>query len=499
MFFIVNHKHKVLIGWSPKCGCTTIKEYYLETIGIKRKNKVEVHHDPDVQQHVHHSVLKKQDLNKLDKYRKVFLIRNPYKRVISGYLQRIVMNKTLYDTRFREKDYANDGKINTFNKFIDTMINNRKHIEDNHHFDQQCTHNYNVFQNRKWKWDFVMDLDNLDHDIVRLNKMLNTNVKLNEMNKVKHTEIHVEKAYDLTIKQLLALDGMPSYESFFNEQIADKIAKIYKLDMDNFKKWGHQYKVPVRKPQFIIAGTQKGGTVALMENLNKHPDIHVVDEPHFFDDSNQFRKGFQFYESLFKTPKKIAGEKTPDYMYFPHVIDKIHAYDRNVKLIICLRDPIKRAYSQYNMSLQLAESLPNCGEKMMYIKHFYKNGQPMTFTEVLQRDIEKMKEPRFFCDCIRKGFYDEQLLNIYKKFPKENVLVVISERMRKNFEAEYNKILRFIGAKQVKIILEPEQHVRTYEKPITKKDYELLKKMYDPHNRNLFKLLGYNINEWHVD
>ena len=36
-------------------------------------------------------------------------------------------------------------------------------------------------------------------------------------------------------------------------------------------------------PQFLIIGAQKAGTMAAVKNLNKHPDIFVASEVHYFD------------------------------------------------------------------------------------------------------------------------------------------------------------------------------------------------------------------------
>lgn len=449
MFFIVNHKHKVLIGWSPKCGCTTIKEYYLEAIGIKRKNKVEVHHDPDVQQHVHHSVLKKQDLNKLDKYRKVLLIRNPYKRVISGYLQRIVMNKTLYDTRFREKDYANDGKINTFNKFIDTMLNNRKHVEDNHHFDQQCTHNYNVFQNRKWKWDFVMDLDNLDSDIVKLNKMLNTSVKLNEMNKVKHTEIHVEKAYDLTIKQLLALDGMPSYESFFNEQIINKIGKIYKLDLDNFKKWGHQYKVPVRKNNPIIMCGQGGSRTRLIAQIFKEmKNTYLIESSEDTYDSIALRQSklHDYVRDMLMKNKTCNYNPVND----NHINDSmrrfIHLLDQekcNFNKIWGWKEPFSRHYLPY-----LYKEFPKM--RVIYIKRDtvpsekHIEGETEVFDKIFEGQYKEMSYDQKFRMLNNK--LDKSCIDFFKEKKIDHIVINTDQLLNSKFmKNEMDKMAKFLN------------------------------------------------------
>lgn len=55
--------------------------------------------------------------------------------------------------------------------------------------------------------------------------------------------------------------------------------------------------LPVRRlPQCLIVGVRKGGTRALLEFLNLHPDVQAERrEMHFFDNDNRYRRGFEWY------------------------------------------------------------------------------------------------------------------------------------------------------------------------------------------------------------
>tara|TARA_Y100001958_G_C21060034_1_gene423157 strand:- start:470 stop:697 length:228 start_codon:yes stop_codon:yes gene_type:complete len=39
-------------------------------------------------------------------------------------------------------------------------------------------------------------------------------------------------------------------------------------------------------------------------------------------------------------------------------------------------------------------------------------------------------------------------------------------------------------------------HARKYEKKISKRDYDMLDKLYSPYNEALYKFLGHRIKEW---
>jgi len=55
--------------------------------------------------------------------------------------------------------------------------------------------------------------------------------------------------------------------------------------------------LPMRRlPQCLIIGVRKGGTRALLEFLNLHPDVQAERrEVHFFDNDNRFRRGLEWY------------------------------------------------------------------------------------------------------------------------------------------------------------------------------------------------------------
>ena len=111
------------------------------------------------------------------------------------------------------------------------------------------------------------------------------------------------------------------------------------------------------KPSYIIIGVQKSATTSAIVYLNQHPKIFCNwGELHFFDDNEKYRNGIQWYENKLaennKYNKKIIGVKTPFYIFSKKSIDRIYKHYPNIKLIIFLRDPVTRAFSQYNHMIQ---------------------------------------------------------------------------------------------------------------------------------------------------
>ena len=115
-------------------------------------------------------------------------------------------------------------------------------------------------------------------------------------------------------------------------------------------------KYPFSRIDFIIAGTQKGGTTALDEYFRTHQSICMAHkkEVHFFDEDRYFEKKSPNYSKYHKyfSPNdysQVIGEATPIYMYWNKAIERIHVYNPQIKLIIILRNPIDRAFSHWNM------------------------------------------------------------------------------------------------------------------------------------------------------
>src|ERR1700724_3620674 len=94
----------------------------------------------------------------------------------------------------------------------------------------------------------------------------------------------------------------------------------------------------VERLDFIVPGAQKSGTTALRHFLSKHPHIALPDreELHFFDDEKIFAQPAD-YELLHRhfgpiLSSTIVGELTPSYLYWKPAIERIRAYNRDIKL-----------------------------------------------------------------------------------------------------------------------------------------------------------------------
>ena len=210
------------------------------------------------------------------------------------------------------------------------------------------------------------------------------------------------------------------------------------------KKWSIYYKknnIVFQFPKhrvidFIIMGAQKCGTTALSLNIGKHPDIYLdsnpdpkISEIHFFDIN--WKKGIEWYKKKFDYSKKMVGEKTPDLMYLDYTFPYIQSVNPYIKIIIILRDPIERAYSAW---------------KLMK-KHF---NESRTFEEAIHDELNNPYDENitFYTSTIhylKRGLYYMQIIKIMQWFSKDNILILISEDVKRNLNLEYNKVYSFLN------------------------------------------------------
>ena len=245
------------------------------------------------------------------------------------------------------------------------------------------------------------------------------------------------------------------------------------------------------KPTFCIIGVMKAITSGIHNQLSKHPSIctAIKGELHFFSRDENYNKGIDWYEKQFycneKKDIKHVGEKTPSYIFLEKAMIRIKKHYPDIKLIVVLREPISRAYSNYN-HIQQVSANHRLGK--------YKN---LSLSEYIKHDLKKGDSYQHELSIIQRGYYINQINFLYKHFPKKNVKIIIGEHYSKNSLQELNNICKFLNIsafKSIKNVIY--ENTRQYPTPISKKDYDTLQQIYKPYNEKLYKFLGYRIKEW---
>jgi Sulfotransferase domain len=113
-------------------------------------------------------------------------------------------------------------------------------------------------------------------------------------------------------------------------------------------------------PNLFIVGAAKAGTTSVYQYLDQHPDVYMspMKEPHFFSRIEPAPSLASFfphikdersYLALFERAgdARARGEASTSYLSYGHVPAAIKAVSPNAKIVIMLRNPISRAYSNY--------------------------------------------------------------------------------------------------------------------------------------------------------
>ncbi len=108
---------------------------------------------------------------------------------------------------------------------------------------------------------------------------------------------------------------------------------------------------------FAVVGVQKGGTSTLSVTLNQHPLVCQPPEKerHYFDDE-AVDWSAPDYERDYTAPRRarvhrVVGDATPTYLYWPHALERMRAYNPGMPLIAVFRDPLERLFSHLVMLL----------------------------------------------------------------------------------------------------------------------------------------------------
>jgi len=154
--------------------------------------------------------------------------------------------------------------------------------------------------------------------------------------------------------------------------------------------------------------------------MSEHPSLFLPDnkEVHFFDENYEnYEKGLDWYGGHFcEAGNRVVGEITPNYYHNYRALDKIKNDLPDIKIIFILREPISRAYSQYQL----------------YKQKYFKD---LDFYEVINTN-DGIK------DHSLQGKY---LRYISSVFPKENLHVIYYDEINDRPDLVIKNVFSFVG------------------------------------------------------
>jgi len=177
------------------------------------------------------------------------------------------------------------------------------------------------------------------------------------------------------------------------------------------------------KVNFLGLGVEKAATSWLYACMYEHPELCLpYKEINFFSKEEKWLKGLTWYEKNYKDrcleKGVLAGEFSTEYFYTESAAERIAKSYPDVKLIVSLRDPVYRAYSQYYNSIK-AGALD----------------KSKRFLDVLQKDSS----------YIAQGHYKEQFDRYFKYFSQKKMHVIIYEDLAKDPKSCIQSLYKFLG------------------------------------------------------
>lgn len=259
---------------------------------------------------------------------------------------------------------------------------------------------------------------------------------------------------------------------------------------------------PMPLPDFLIIGAMKCGTDAAARNLAVHPDIWLVDEAvkralgdelefaevQFFNDDTRWARGEAWYRRFFEpgTGHPRLGEKSAEYLNCLAAHERMYRTVPRARLIVLLREPVSRALSHWR---HLATERPPWDRLGL---------GAMSFEEAVRTAFRVQHERGHPPDLLWKGCYAMQLEHLLRWFPREQVLLCVSERVRRDKHEQYARMMGFLGLAPLEGARYEDWHVSEGRgaHALDGRSARRLREFYAPHNERLFRLLGARIREW---
>ena len=243
------------------------------------------------------------------------------------------------------------------------------------------------------------------------------------------------------------------------------------------------------KVNFLVIGAQKAGTTALDHYLRQHPAIGMArrKEVHFFDDEDAFAHGkpdYDLYEREFdfSSERTAYGECTPIYSYWAPSCERIRTYNPLMKLIAVLRDPVERAYSQWNMEF-------NRGDE-------HRDFRTAVRDELEQRERDPSLQHRVF-SYLGRGFYSEQIELFQRAFDPHQLLFIKYDDLKVDPQAQLRRIFDHIHVDVRLFHFTPaELNPTAYRSVLEPETARELRALFAPDIRKVEVLLGWDLSRW---
>jgi hypothetical protein len=268
-----------------------------------------------------------------------------------------------------------------------------------------------------------------------------------------------------------------------------------------------------RFPEIYIVGTVKGGTSSMHDYLRRHPQViepvckapnsytgRTVFGADFDDIAVRIARVFSPLELTFWWRALKSGLRAHKHMdgsafnlYLPWLPELIYAASPNTVIIICLRDPIERAYSHYQMETRRKGNMPATFEEAVDDEErvdgeFWRDVWPKC---VEARSIAPAWEyvgPLKDYDSThwplehaftRMGLYADPVRNWYRVFPPEQILLQSFDELASDTVGTIDRLYRFVGVEPHRLDSCGAQNQAEYKMSIDPKLFKRLSRYFE--------------------
>ncbi|MBP8824293.1 MAG: sulfotransferase [Flavobacteriales bacterium] len=246
---------------------------------------------------------------------------------------------------------------------------------------------------------------------------------------------------------------------------------------------------PHMTPRLLIIGAQKAGTTALFSMLAKHPKAAPPKEKEldFFHDDAAYAKGMGHYRSLFPPiPAKSSGhftfEASPSYLYQAERCAPRIAKDLpGVLCVAILRDPVKRAFSAWNMFRNFK------GHPLRGALH-----DPRSFQQAVEDELAGRAVPGHH-RYLARSCYAQQLACFQQQVPSSKLAVYSYLQLKRHPEALLASICNALDVAPMAVnakLGNVRSHVVEYTDKLDKGLADELYRHFTPELNRLNTLLG---------
>jgi hypothetical protein len=176
---------------------------------------------------------------------------------------------------------------------------------------------------------------------------------------------------------------------------------------------------------------------------------------------------------------------TTSYLTGPNVPERIHKHIPDIKLIILLRNPTARAWSEYNSILATNK---NQQTFETYVEDELNELENSNFEEKVKKNNYDLKNPNL--NYIKKGLYVYYIKKWLDLFPRKNILIFSTEEFGQNENTVFKKIFEFLNLPSHEINNFIRMSKSNYKNSMNSETKIKLDNFFELKNKELFKLLG---------